>query len=146
MTENEIRDLFDRWVLAWNSGGVEDIRPLYADDAVLYQAPVKKTLVGIDHIIDRAKSLNEMSGDARLSVRELHVVGDTAIMEINVAGTHTGRFLDYEATNRTFDIDSCLVFKVKDGTIIKHTTYFDTATLVRALGLITISGVRPEAA
>ncbi|MBE0446798.1 MAG: ester cyclase [Actinobacteria bacterium] len=67
-------------------------------------------------------------------------------MEFNVVGTHTGRFLDYEPTGRTFDIDSCLIFKVKDSKIIKHTTYLDTATILRALGIITIPGVRPEAA
>lgn len=146
MTESEIRNLFERWVDAWNSKDPERDRPLYAEDVVLYQAPVKKTLVGVDHIIARSKDLFEMSKDARLTVRELHVAGDTAIMEFNIIGTHTGRFLDYEPTGRKFDIDSCLIFKVKDGKIIKHTTYLDTATILRALGLLTIPGVRPEAA
>ncbi|OFW32783.1 MAG: hypothetical protein A2074_04650 [Candidatus Aquicultor primus] len=146
MTESEIRNLFEQWVDAWNSNDTERIRPFYGEDVVLYQAPVKKTLVGVDHIIARGKDLFEMSEDARLTVRKLHVAGDTAIMELNIAGIHTGRFLDYEPTGRKFDIDSCLIFKVKDGKIIKHTTYLDTATIVRALGLLTIPGVRPEAA
>jgi len=146
MTENEIRNLFDQWVDAWSSRDPERDRALYAEDVVLYQAPIKKTLVGIDHIIARAKDFYEMSEDSRLTVRELHVVGDTAVMELNITGTHTGRFLDYEPTGRKFDFDSCLVFKVKDGKIIKHTTYLDTATVLRALGLLTIPGVRPEAA
>lgn len=146
MTESEIRNLFEQWVDAWNANDVERFRPLYAEDVVLYQAPVKKTLVGVEHIVARGKDFFEMSEDARLTVRELHVVGDTAVMELNVAGTNTGRFLDYEPTGRKFDIDSCLVFKFKDNKITKHTTYLDTATVLRALGLVTIPGVRPEAA
>lgn len=146
MTESEIRNLFDRWVDVWNSEDPELNRTLYAEDVVLYQAPVKKTLVGVDHIIARAKALNEGSTDARLTVRELHIAGDTVIMELNVTGTNDGRFLGYEPTGRRLDIDSCLIFKVKDGKIIKHTTYLDTATILRALGLITIAGARPEAA
>jgi len=146
MTESEIRNLFEQWVDAWNANDVERFKPLYAEDVVLYQAPIKKTLTGIDYIIARGKDFFEMSNDARLTVRELHVAGDTAIMEFNATGTHTGRFLDYEPTGRKFDFDSCLIFKVKDGKIIKHTTYLDTATVLRALGLLTVSGVRPEAA
>lgn len=145
MTESEIRDLFDRWVDAWNSGDPERYRPLYAGDVVLYQAPVKKTLVGIDNIVARGKTL-DMSTDARLTVRELHIAGDTVIMEFNITGTHNAPFLDYEPTGRKFDFDSCLIFKVKDGKIIKHTTYLDTATILRALGLLTVPGARPEAA
>ena len=146
MTESEIRNLFEQWVDAWSSGDWEHIRSLYAEDAILYQAPIKKTLVGIDHIIAWRKDLFEASSDARLTIRELYVVGDIAVMEFNIVGTHTGRFFDYESTGRKFDIDSCLVFKVKDGKIIKHTTYLDMATVLRALGLLTIPGVRPEAA
>lgn len=146
MTESEIRNLCEQWVDVWNSKDWERMRTFYAEDAVLYQAPVKKTLVGVDHIIDRGKDFGEMSKDGRFTARELHVAGDTAIMEFNMTGTHTGRFLDYEPTGRKLDFDSCIIFKVKDGKIIKHTTYVDTATVVRALGLITIPGVRPEAA
>lgn len=146
MTASEIRNLFEQWVDAWNAQDWERMRPLYAEDVVLYQAPVKKTLVGVDHIIARGKDLGGMSSDARITIRELHVVGDTVILEYNIVGTHTGRFLNYEPTGRKFDFDACIVFKVKDDKIIKHTTYLDTATVLRALGLLTIPGVRPEAA
>ncbi|MBE0447688.1 MAG: hypothetical protein IBX64_06270 [Actinobacteria bacterium] len=44
MTENEIRNLFEQWVDAFNAHDVERDRTLYAEDVALYQAPVKKTL------------------------------------------------------------------------------------------------------
>ncbi|HZD58965.1 MAG TPA: ester cyclase, partial [Anaerolineae bacterium] len=72
--------------------------------------------------------------------------GDIAILEFNETGTQTGRFLDYEPTGNKIDIDSCLVFRVRNGKITNHTTYLDTATILRSLGLIEITGVRPEAA
>lgn len=146
MTESEIRSFTEQLVETINSGDWERLRSLYDDDAVLYQATVKKTIVGADHIINGIKDFGEMSKDWHATIRELYIVGDTAIMEVSSTGTHTGRFLDYEPTGRRFDINNCLIYKIKDGKIIKQTTYFDAATLLRALGLITIPGARPEAA
>jgi len=146
MNENETRALVEEWVDAWNAAEPERMRALYTPDAVLYQAPQKKALVGVDHIIERWHAVAGIANDSRFTLRELHVAGDTAILEFNVAGTHTTRFLDFEPTGRGLDIDSCLVFKVENGKITKHTTYLDTATILRALGLLEIPGVREEAA
>lgn len=146
MNENDIRKMFAEWVDAFNSGDVERMRSFYTEDAVLYQAPIKKTLVGLDYIVARLKDFSEMSEDSRFTIRDLHVDGDTAILEFNIAGTHTGRFLDFEPTGRRLDIDSCLIFEVRDGRITKHTTYLDIATVLRALGLISVPGTREEAA
>ncbi|HZD59285.1 MAG TPA: ester cyclase [Anaerolineae bacterium] len=146
MAASEIRTMMEQWADVWNAKDADRLMAFYADDVVLYQAPLKKTLVGKEYLAARFRDIIEMSSDIRLTIRELHVDGDTAVMEFNTIGTHTGRFLDYEPTGRTFDYDSCLIFKVKDGKITKHTTYLDTATILRALGLISIPGVRPEAA
>lgn len=146
MNENEMREMFKEWVEAWNAADEERVRALYSPNAVLYQAPVKKTLVGLDHIIARMRAFTDSLEDTQLTVRDLHVAGDTAILELTVAGSHTGSFLDHEPTGRRFDIDSCLIFKVENGKIVKHTTYLDTASMLRALGLVEITGTREEAA
>lgn len=148
MNENEIRAMFEQeWPRLWNAKDVEGMASLYAQDVVLYKAFVKKTLRGLENMTSRFQELIEMSNDAHLSIRDLYVLGDTAIMEINITGTHTGLFLEHEPTGRRFDIDTCLVFKVRDdGKIIQHTTYLDPATLLRALVLVEIIGTHEEAA
>jgi steroid delta-isomerase-like uncharacterized protein len=146
MTEQEMRTIVEQVVEILNSKDPERLRSLYSEDAVLYQAPVKKTLVGQDHIVARVRDLSEMSKDSHMTIRELHVAGDTAFLEFNFVGTNTGRFLDYEPTGRKFDIDSCVSFQFRNGKIVKHTTYLDTATVLRHLGLISIPHARPEAA
>lgn len=142
----DINKFFEQWVDAWNSNEPEKIKPFYKEDFVFYQAPVKKTLVGVKHIIARANDFAQMSSDARLSIRELHINGNTAVMEFNVKGTSTGRFLNFEPTGLKIDIDSCLSFKVENNKIAKQTTYLDTATILRAIGMLEIPGTLPEAA
>ncbi len=147
MDESKIRKIVKQWIDAWNSDDFERIGALYAEDVILYQAPVKKTSVGREHVIARAKSFIEMSSDAHLSIRELYISRDTAIMENNFTGTHTGRFLDYEPTGRSMDIDTCITLKFReDGKIIKHTTYLDTATVLRAVGLVSMPSMRQDVA
>jgi len=146
MNETDIRNLIERWVEARNGTDVDVFRQFYADDVVMYQAPMKKSLTGIEHVIARLEDLNTMGPDVRMTTRSLYVDGDTAILEFNIVGTQTGRFLDYEPTGRMMDIDSCLVFKVENGKITRHTTYLDTASILRALGLIEVKGTRAEAA
>ena len=146
MNETEIRTIVEQWVAASNDKDMNAFRQLYADDVVLYQAPVKKSLTGIEHVIARLEALSEMSPDSRMTVRGLHIDGDTAILEFNFVATQTGRFFDYEPTGKMIDVDSCLVFKVENGKIARHTTYLDTASILRALGFIEVKGTRAEAA
>lgn len=146
MVESDTRKMIEEWVDAWNSKDMDRMRSLYAEDAILYQAPVKQTLTGWNYINDRLKDLAEGFPDAKIEISALHIDGDTAILEFNETGTHKGRFLDYEPTGNKIDIDSCLVFKIRDGKVINYTTYLDTVTILRALGLVSVPSTRPEAA
>lgn len=146
MNEQETRQRVKDWADAWNSRDDNRVRSFYSENVVLYQAAVGKSLEGVEHIIDRYHDFNGMSEDARMTVRGIYVDGNTGILEMSFGGTHTGRFLDYEPTGKRLHIETCLVFKFEDDKIVHHTTYLDTATVLRALGLITIEGTRAEAA
>lgn len=146
MNESEIRQLVQQWVDAWNSQDRERITSLYADDVVFYQAPAKKTFIGRDYLINRFEDFLELMPDWHNEIQELYIDGDTAIVKLNGTGTQTGPFLEFRPTGRMLDMDFCLIFKFKDSKIIKHTTFLDTATLLRSLGLITLSGAGLEAA
>lgn len=146
MEEQEIRQRLRDWVDAWNSMDEDLVRSFYSENAGLYQAAVGKSLTGREHIVDRYKDFMEMSADAKMTARAIHVDGHTGILEMAVSGTHTGRFLDHEPTGRPLHIETCLVFTFEGDMIVHHTTYLDTATVLRSLGLITIEGTRAEAA
>jgi steroid delta-isomerase-like uncharacterized protein len=148
MERNEVQRIAEGYVEAWSATDTELMREFCTDDVVLYQAPVKQRLQGLEHLIKRGQAFDEMGEDVTLGLRKFlyDPEENTLVLEVNIKGRHTGRFLNYEPTGREFDLDSCLVLTLNDeGKITQHTTYFDTATMLRAIGLITIEGL-PEAA
>lgn len=146
MMESEIREVIDRWFEAWNAGDIKGLEALYDENVVLYLAPLKRTLTGRRYIVQRIKSLQDLSSDAQITLNGLHIAGNAAVVELNIHGTHTGKFLGFEPTGRPLDLDTCLVFELVDGKIVKHTTYLDDSIVLRALGLISVPEARPEAA
>ncbi len=148
MEVNKLRNIYEKdWVDAWNLHDPEKIKQFYTEDVILYQAPLRKALHGREHLLTRYKDFLEMSNDVKLTLRDIHVDGDSVIVEVNISGTNTGKFLDYKPTGKKLDIDTCLSFKVNDeGKIIKLTTYLDVATVLRVLGHIDVTGTRAQAA
>ncbi|RJQ53828.1 MAG: DUF4440 domain-containing protein [Actinobacteria bacterium] len=146
MTEQEIRQKLQDWADAWNSGDEKRIEDFYAKDVVLYQAPVSRSLTGREHLIARLRDFQGLSEEGKLAVRNTYVDGNTGIIEVSVDGTNTGPFLEYPPTNSPFHLETCLIMEFAGDKIIKHTTYLDTASVLRALGHIEIKGTRTEAA
>ncbi len=146
MEKQELKNMFIQWVDAWNARDMEKLLSLYAEDAVLYQAWAKKKLEGLEFVSARFKDLRDMSDDSKVIIRELFADEDTVIAEITFAGTHNGPFLDFEPTGKKFDIDTIFTLKVKDGKIIKHNSYLETATVLRVLDLLRMPSTREEAA
>ncbi len=147
MKKNDIYDMIEQWVDAWNARDIGRMESMYAEDVVLYQAPVRQALKGWNYVRDRFEDIIEGFPDAVMKINDLHVDGDIAILEFSETATQTGRFLDYEPTGNKAEFDSCIVFRVNNnGKIVNHTTYLDTATILRSLGLVKVAGARPEAA
>jgi len=146
MEEQQIRERLRHWADAWNSLDEDRIRSLYSEHAVLYQAAAGTSLTGREHMVDRYRDFTEMSDDSKMTVRSMYVDGNTGILEVSLSGTHTGPFLDYEPTGKRFHVETCIVLQFEGEKIVHHTTYFETATLLRNLGLLEIPGTRAEAA
>jgi len=120
MKKSDIYTMIEQWVDVWNARDIDRLKSMYAQDAILYQGPVKKALKGWEYIQARLEDLTDGFPDAQMKINNLHVDGNIAILEFNETGTHEGRFLDYEPTGNKIDFDSCLVFRVSNGKIVNH--------------------------
>jgi ketosteroid isomerase-like protein len=62
------------------------------------------------------------------------------VVEFRGRGTHTGPLAnpagDIRATGRKVDIPFCQVYRLKGGKIVSSRLYFDTATMMGQLGLL----------
>ncbi|RJQ53171.1 MAG: hypothetical protein C4521_07825 [Actinobacteria bacterium] len=146
MDQDTARQTFDKWLQAWNSDDADWVRTFYQENAVLYQAPEKRSAVGREFVIGWWRILKQAAPDTRTTINALHVSGDTVVLEVNMKGTHSGEFLGYQPSGGVMDVDTCLAFIMEDERIAQHTTYLDVATMLRAFGLISVPPAEAQAA
>lgn len=66
--------------------------------------------------------------------------GEWATVEFRNTGTHTGILRsslgDFPPTGKRAEVRYCSVMRVKDGMVVEGRDYYDSATIVRQLGLV----------
>jgi ketosteroid isomerase-like protein len=97
--------------------------PRFTPDAKLIQ-PQIPTGAGRQGILDFARPLFTLMPDVRVTVDDWAVRGDTALIEITVAGTLGGKPVAFQAVDR---------ITLRDGLAIERRTYTDPAPLVLAV-------------
>ena len=58
------------------------------------------------------------------------------VVEFDLLGTHLGNFAGFEPTGGTFRCRMAAIFEFSGDRIVCERIYFDSATLLRQLGLI----------
>lgn len=75
-------------------------------------------------------------GDGRYELKNMVVEGNLAMQESVFFGTHTGPLGDIPATGRTVEFPFSTAYWIEDGEIVWGHLYYDSATLLRQLGVI----------
>src|SRR5215213_8850448 len=82
--------------------------------------------------------------DQRNELLALHHSDDAVIVEANLYGTHEGPFRGLPPTGRKFEMRFCAIFVFDDDRLVCERVYFDSATVLRQLGIahdpLTLSG------
>jgi steroid delta-isomerase-like uncharacterized protein len=75
--------------------------------------------------------------DQRNTLVEMHHADDSVIVEFDLEGTHLGNFRGLPPTGRPFICRTLAIFVFAEGTdrIVCERVYFDTATILRQLGI-----------
>lgn len=78
--------------------------------------------------------------DGEVKITKVIVEGDWAVVEFVNRGTQTGPLRsslgDFPPSGRTMEIRYCSVMRVKDGKVVEGRDYYDSAGIVRQLGLV----------
>jgi steroid delta-isomerase-like uncharacterized protein len=74
--------------------------------------------------------------DQRNRVRAMHHADDAVIVEFDLMGTHRGPLRGIPPTEREFTCQMTAVFLFADDRIVCERVYFDSATILRQLGLL----------
>ena len=74
--------------------------------------------------------------DISHTIEEMIAEGDRVGCRLTVRGTNTAEFMGMPATNRSIEINSINVLRLKDGRIVDHQVNSDGIGMMRQLGLI----------
>jgi len=77
--------------------------------------------------------------DQRNEVRAMHHADEAVIVEFDLLGTHRGPLHGIPPTGREFRCTMAAVFLFAGDRIVCERVYFDSATILRQLGLIPIA-------
>jgi steroid delta-isomerase-like uncharacterized protein len=74
--------------------------------------------------------------DAKISVKSVHVAGDTAAVEFIGSGTHDGDFAGIAPSGRKVTMPVCMVVDIRDGKISAEREYMDMMHLMQQIGAV----------
>ncbi len=109
------------------------MRSLLAD-SYSYTGGDGQRMDGPDAGVAVAQMFSGAMSDAKITIRTVHVAGDTAAVEFTGAGTHDGDFQGIPASGRKISMPVITVLDVKGGKIVAEREYMDAAHLLQQMG------------
>ena len=132
---------------AFNDRDFERVTPLVAADAKWVDVAAGVTFHGPAGFRKYQESWTTAFPDARIDVRRVRAGADFAVVEFVGRGTHTGPLTtpmgSIPPTNRAGEAPFCEIYEIRDGKIVGGATYYDSATIMRQLGLLPESAAHP---
>lgn len=118
---------------SFNQRNWAKMRSLLAD-SYSYTGGDGRRMDGPDAGIAVAQMFSGAMSDAKITIRTVHVAGDTAAVEFIGTGTHDGDFQGIPASGRKVTMPVITVLDVKDGKIVAEREYMDAAHLLQQIG------------
>ena len=128
----------------WNERDFDQAVRLAAEDVECVDVPSNTTLRGPDGYRESLQRWATAFPDGRVEVTRVIADADGAVVEYTGRGTHTGPLAgpagSIPATGRRGELTLCDVLEIEQGKVRRVRSYYDSATLMRQLGLITEQG------
>ena len=140
MAEQDSAGIATDWFESWNERDFDRGAELVSDGAEIVETASDETFRGPDGSRQESEKWATALPDGRVEVRSVVASEDAVALENTVRGTHDGPFAtpggEIPATGRQLNLDFCSIFGVENGKIVSVHHYFDTATIMRQLGVM----------
>jgi steroid delta-isomerase-like uncharacterized protein len=135
MTRDEIVDLFDRRMNAFNDHDVESFAETYTEDAVV-ESPLGGTHQGRAAITAVAAAFLSALSDATFSQDALIIDGDQVVEVVTMSGTDNGGFMGMAPSGRPAQLPMVVVCRVADGLIAHERRIYDFTGMLVQIGVL----------
>jgi steroid delta-isomerase-like uncharacterized protein len=135
--EPRARRMLNDWLSAWNAHDTSQAAALLADDVEYFDAGFAGIQHGREAAIDKGMSAF-LRGvpDLRIELRGEPIVSKDAVAwEWTFSGTNSGTWGGIPATNQHIQLKGFSLMRLRNGHIVQLSSYYDTGTLNRQLGL-----------
>jgi predicted ester cyclase len=134
----EARRAVEEGVRRYNSGQVEELISLYAEDAV--EIMPTGTFTGRPAVAERLRCHFAAFPDTHMTPRHWVAEGDTVVLEFEWVATHTGPLSLPDGTvlpptGRQVHVPMVSIQRVLDDKTVEHRLYCDQLTLATQMGL-----------
>jgi steroid delta-isomerase-like uncharacterized protein len=136
-TAGTARMMLGDWLSAWNAHDQSQAEKLLADDVEYFDAGFAGIQHGREAAIERGMSVF-LRGvpDLHIELRGEPIVGTDAVAwEWTFTGTNTGTWGGIAPTNQKIQLKGFSLMRLRNGKIVQLSSYYDTGTLNRQLGL-----------
>jgi len=141
---SDLKETIERCLAVYNRHDAAGFASFFAEDGVLrHTNNDDETAEGREQIQRMMEGAWRAFPDWTLASRGLYDCGDAIWLAWTITGTHKGEFMGIPPTDRRFEMLGCSHFTfAADGFIAQDDVYWDSATMLRQLGLLP----EPEAA
>jgi steroid delta-isomerase-like uncharacterized protein len=139
LTGEQMQDVIERWLEAWNAHDPQRVASMYIEDAISRDMGRDMALMGREAIAESLSTYMEAFPDITWKVSRFGVDTErrTVYLEWHAVGTHEGPYHGMPPTGRSVEVDGCIVFNLaSDGKIVSDIGYWDVASMLRQLGLM----------
>ena len=127
-----VQRLFD----AWNTGALDGIDELYAEDYVADYRPHAPLRRGREGIRDMIRRAHATFPDYHEELQELIAEGDKVVVRLVITGTQQGSWGPLPATGKKVRFEEILILRIRDGQVVSQRGIADNLTALRQLGVI----------
>jgi steroid delta-isomerase-like uncharacterized protein len=122
----------EKWIAAWNSHSPDKMIPLFTADIFYEDVAFGEASHGSAELRKFAASEFEAVPDLELKLLRADVHGGHGTIEWIFSGTDKGVF----NTGKKFSVRGVSVIDVRDGKILRNLDFYDSATIMRQVGLL----------
>jgi len=133
--EEQNKELYRKYVEAWNKGDYEKLRGTYAPDYVYcYPSATPKPQSG-EETIEMIKGIREGFPDCIWTIEALVAEGDMVITRNVFRGTHTGTFQGIPPSGKSIELGSIIIARIINGKTVEEREDYDSLTMMQQLGM-----------